>query len=485
MTDLTTAAAVAQGTQSSAVSGSGPRPSAVLAVLAVSSFAVVVMQGMVMPVLGGLAEVLDVSTSDITWVVTVNMLAAAVFTPLLGALGDRLGRKRILLVTLALTTLGSVLVAASPTFAVVLVGRALQGMGFAVMPLAIGIVRSVFPAGRVPSGIALLSALTGIGAGAGLVVSGALVRVGVSVQGMFWIAAAMTALGCVGTAVLVRLPQQARPYVFDGAGLVTLTGGLVCLVLAINRGSAWGWGSPGVLGLFAGGLVLLVGWWSVEQRVREPLVDVAMMRTPVVLGANIATFLIGAGMYSAFILIVQFVQTPPAAGYGFGADALGAGLTLLPLSVGALLATYTVPVLIRRVGPKIPVIAGTMVATATFGSLLALHDEHWHFYSGAGLLGLGLGLAFGAIPLLLDQGIALEHTSVANSINQTLRSVGGSIGTAAAAAILASSTVDGLPTAGSYTAAFELSAAICVLAVTAAVLLPRGRGPHAGAGEEA
>ncbi|WP_328647091.1 MFS transporter [Amycolatopsis sp. NBC_00348] len=449
-------------------------PTAVLLVLALSTFAIVVMQSMVMPILSGLAQSLDVSMADVSWVVTVNMLSAAVFTPLLGSLGDKLGRKRVLMATLALTTLGSVLVAVSTSMGVVLAGRALQGMGFAAMPLAIGIVRSIFPPERVPSSIALLSALTGIGAGAGLLVSGLLVQAGVSAQGMFWISAAVTALGLLGTAALIRLPETAGKFYVDVFGLLTLAGGLVCLVLGINRGPAWGWGSATVLGLFAGAVVLLVAWVVVERRVREPLVDIAMMRTPVVLGTNIATFLTGAGMYGAFILVIQFVQTPGRFGYGFGSDALGAGLTLLPMTAGTLLAAGAVSVLIRRVGPKWPMVIGTVVATATFAFLLVFHTEHWHFYVATGLLGLGLGLAFGAIPTLLNSGVTPAQTSVANSVNQTLRSIGGSIGTAVASAILAATLLPGLPlpTVGAYTTAFTVSGAICVLAVVAAVFVP-------------
>jgi predicted MFS family arabinose efflux permease len=255
---------------------------------------------------------------------------------------------------------------------------------------------------------------------------------------------------------------------------LTLAGGLVCLILGINRGPAWGWGSATVLGLFAGAVVLLVAWVFVERRVREPLVDIAMMRTPVVLGTNIATFLTGAGMYGAFILVIQFVQTPGQAGYGFGSDALGAGLTLLPMTAGTLLAAGAVSMLIRRVGPKWPMVIGTVVATATFAFLLAFHAEHWHFYVATGLLGLGLGLAFGAIPTLLNSGVTPEQTSVANSVNQTLRSIGGSIGTAVASAILAANLLPRLPlpTAGAYTTAFAVSGAICVLAVVAAVFVP-------------
>src|SRR5262245_4824127 len=126
------------------------------------------MQSLVMPILPSLAQSLNVSMGDVSWVVTVNLLSAAVFTPILGSLGDALGRKRVLMVTLGLVTLGSVAAALSHTMWVVLIGRALQGMGFAAMPLAIGIVRSIFTVHRVPGSIALMSALTGIGAGAGL-----------------------------------------------------------------------------------------------------------------------------------------------------------------------------------------------------------------------------------------------------------------------------------------------------------------------------
>ncbi|MFJ5228244.1 MFS transporter [Streptomyces sp. NPDC088400] len=458
-------------------------PWAVLLVLALSTFTVVVMQTMVMPIMAGQAESLGVSMADVSWVVTVNLLSAAVFTPFLGSLGDSLGRKRVLMITLGFVTLGSVLVAVAPTFAWVLVGRVLQGTGFAAMPLAIGIVRSVFPPERVPSSLSLLSALTGIGAGAGLLIAGFLAKAGVTPQGMFWISAAATSLGLLGVAVLVRLPERATGFHIDLWGMVTLGGGLACLVLAINRGPRWGWGSMTVLGLFAGGLVLLVACCFVERRVRKPLLDMSMMRRPVVLGTNLTAFLVGAGMYGAFILVIQFVQTPSRFGYGFDADALGAGLTLLPLTSGTLIASTAVSLLVRRLGPKWPMCIGTVVAAATFAFLLLFHTEHWHFFVGTGLLGLGLGLSMGAMPILLNSGVEPGRTSVANSVNQTLRSVGGSIGTAVATAILAANTPPGapLPTVDAFPISFAVSGAICLLAITAALAVPyRHRAPGPG-----
>jgi MFS family permease len=452
----------------------GSHPTAVLLVLALSTFAIVVMQSLVMPILPSLATSLNVSTADVSWIITVNLLSAAVFTPILGSLGDALGRKRVLMVTLAVVTLGSVLAASTHVFALVLVGRVLQGMGFAAMPLAIGIVRTVFPPAKVPSSIALLSALTGIGAGAGLLVSGLLVKVDVTAQGMFWISAAATAVGLLGVAVLIRLPEKATKFSVDVWGALTLSAGLVCIVLGINRGPSWGWDSGTVLGLFAGGVALLAAWIFVETKVREPLVDMKMMRNPVVLGANMTAFLAGAGMFGAMVLVLQYVQTPSRFGYGFGADALGAGLTLAPLTAGTLIAAVLVSLLIRRVGPKWPLALGMVVATGTFAYLVGFHAEHWQFYIATGLLGLGLGLSMGAMPALLNTAVAAEKTSVANSVNSTLRSVGGSIGTAIATAILAANTIPGtpLPTVDAYVNAFWVAGAICVLAVIAAAAVP-------------
>lgn len=453
-------------------------PTAVLLVLALSTFAIVVMQSMVLPVLPGLAKSLNISMSDVSWVITVSLLSAAVFTPFLGSLGDALGRKRVLVATLALTTVGSVFAAMASSLPLLLAGRALQGMGFAAMPLAIGIVRSIFPPERVPSSIALLSALTGIGAGAGLLISGALVKAGITPQGMFWICAAATAIGLLGVIVLIRLPERMNGFHVDIWGLLTLGGGLMCLVLGINRGPSWGWDSTTVLGLFTGALVLLVACYFVEQYVREPLVDMSLMRKPVVLGTNLTAFLTGAGMFGAFVLVIQFVQTPSRFGYGFDSDAFGAGLTLLPMTAGTLIAAVAVSLLIRRMGPKRPMVLGSVVATATFVFLLFLHTQHWHFYVATGLLGLGLGLAMGAMPTLLHSGVTPEQTSAANSVNQTLRSVGGSIGTAVATAVLAANTMTGapLPTIGGYTTSFAVSGGICVLAIVAALVVPYRHG---------
>lgn len=451
-------------------------PTAVLLVLAMSTFAIIVMQSLVMPSLNDICAELGITTTDGSWLITANLLSAAVFTPLFGSLGDALGRKRILLAVLAVTTIGSVLMAVAPNIGVALVGRVFQGTGMAAMPLAIGVVRQVFPPEKVPSSVALLSALTGAGAGAGLLISGLLLKAGVGGLHMFWFAAAVTLAGFVGAATLIHLPRHQREaYHLDLAGLVTLSGGLVCLVLGINRGPSWDWTSSSVLGLFVAAAALLVIWFFVEQKVRQPLVDISMMKQPVVAVTNLTAMILGAGMFGAFVLILQYIQTPPeVAGYGFAVDALGGGLTLLPMTLGTLSAAALVSALIKRVGPKYPLAIGSAISGLTYVFMMALHGSHWNFYIAAGLMGLGLGLSMGAMPTLLNNSVRPDQTSIANGVNSTLRSIGGSIGTTAAAAVLAAHQMEQvpLPTEHGFQVAYAVSGAICAVAVVAAVLLP-------------
>ncbi len=463
----------------SSTTSAAPRrsnPGAVLGILSLSTFAIIVMQTMVMPSLGEISQSLGISTADGSWLITANLLSAAVFTPLLGSLGDALGRKRILLVVLALTTAGSVLVALAPNMGIALLGRVLQGTGMAVMPLAIGVIREVFPASRVPSGVALLSALSGVGAGAGLLISGLLMKADFSGQEMFWFAAAVTLLGLVGAATQIHLAPHVRTaFHLDVPGLLTMSLGLVALVLGINRGPEWGWSSGRVVGLFVAAAVLLVAWFLVEQRVKHPLVDMRMMKNPVVAVTNLTALVLGAGMYGAFVLILQFVQTPPeVAGYGFGEDALGGALTLLPLTLGTLVAAALVSAMIKRVGPKWPLVLGAGVTALTYAFMMVFHDDHIDFYLASGLMGLGLGLALGAMPTLLNNSVAADQTSIANGVNATLRSVGGSVGTTIASAVLAAHAMDQLPlpTEDGFQVAYGVSFGICVLAIVASLLLP-------------
>src|ERR671922_230242 len=308
-----------------------------LAVLALAALAYALLQTMVAPALPEIQHELGASTTSVTWVLTVYLLTASVATPILGRLGDMFGKERTLVAVLALFALGSLISAISHSLPLLVAGRAVQGAGGAVFPLAFGIIRDEFPRERVATGIGLISATFGIGGGAGLALSGVIVD-HLSYRWIFWFGLVAVAVAMVTTHLFVPESPVKSPARIDWTGAALLSAGLVCMLLAVSQGNDWGWDSARIVGLFAAAAVIFLLWVRFERRQPEPLVDIELLRRQGVWTTNLTGLLIGFGMFGSFILIPQFVQTPEQAGYGFGADVTAAGLFLLPAAAVKLVA---------------------------------------------------------------------------------------------------------------------------------------------------
>jgi len=231
----------------------------VIFALAASGVVVAFMQTLVVPIVAVLPDLLDAAPSDASWAITVTLLTSAVVTPVGGRLGDLYGKRPVFLASLALLVVGSVIAAAGITLQTVIIGRGIQGFAMAVIPLGISIMRDVLPPRRASNGIALMSTTLGMGGAIGMPVA-AVVAQQASPAMLFWIAAV---LGVLAFGVAWRLvPTGARGSAarFDVPGTVGLAVGLVCLLLAITKGSTWGWASPTTLGLFTASAVVLTGW---------------------------------------------------------------------------------------------------------------------------------------------------------------------------------------------------------------------------------
>jgi len=185
----------------------------------------------------------------------------------------------------------------------------LQGVGGAVFPLAFGIIRDEFPRERVAGAIGGISTLLGVGGGLGIVLAGPIVD-HLGYHWLFWIPLVMTALATVATFLFVpESPVKTAGTVNFGAAAL-LSGWLVALLLGVSMGSDWGWTSARVLGLFVVAAIVFVAWVAVELRARFPLVDVRLMRTPIVWWTNVSAFLFGFGMYSMMVVLPEFMETP-------------------------------------------------------------------------------------------------------------------------------------------------------------------------------
>jgi EmrB/QacA subfamily drug resistance transporter len=428
---------------------------------------------MVAPALPAIQKDLHTTTTGVTWVLTIYLLTASIATPVLGRLGDMFGKERVLVLVLCMFAVGSLVAALSHSIGVLVAGRAIQGFAGAVFPLAFGIIRDEFPPERVAQGIGLISATFGIGGGVGLVAAGLIVD-HLPYEWIFWIALIVTAMAIVATLLFVPESPIKVPAKIDWTGAALLAVGLGTLLLGISEAPRWGWTSGRVLGLFAVALVALVVWVRFELRVPAPLVDMRMMRRRAVWSTNLAALLVGFGMFGSFILIPQFVQAPPEAGYGFNATVTEAGLILLPATAVMLFAGPMAGWLGGRLGSRLPLLIGTLLAAAAFALIGFAHEHRWELYIGTALMGAGIGFAFAAMANLIVEAVDPTETGVATGMNTIMRTVGGSLGGQISATIVSAHVIAGTHIAkeSGYTAAFFLSSVVMVLAFCATLLVP-------------
>lgn len=453
-----------------------PRPSLVILVLASGGLAVSLMQTLVVPLLPQFPRLLDTSPATVAWLVTATLVAGAVCAPLLGRLGDMYGRKRMLMVALGLVTAGSALGAVAPGVEVLIVARVLQGASLGVVPLGISIMRGVLPEGRVGSGVALMSSSLGIGGAIGLPITGLVAEN----LGWRWLFAGAAVL-CVVLLVLIHRMVAESPERsggrFDLLGAIGLGAALVSLLLAVSKGSEWGWGSPRVLGLLAASAVLFALWGRLELRVRTPLVDLRVSARPAVLWTNIASVLVGFSMFAGFLLTTQVLQAPTSTGYGQGLSLITAGLVLLP--VGAMMVVFS-PISARisaRRGARTTLIIGAAVLTAGNLWQATIPPTVPLVMAATMVTSIGAALAYSAIPMLIMDAVPSSETAAANSLNSLMRMLGTSSCSAFTAAVASGMImqVDGhaVPAAGAYTVVYLAASGAGLAALVIMTALPR------------
>ena len=441
--------------------------------LAGAALAYSLAQTMVIPALPELQQEFHAGPADATWLLTAFLLTSSIATPLLGRLGDMHGKEHWLLISLAIFGVGSLVAAVAGSLTVMIAGRAIQGAGGAIFPLAIGIIRDEFPRDRVAPAIGTVSAMFGIGGGSGLVLAGLFVDHG-SISWIFWLSVITTALAALATWRWVpESPVRVRARIdWIGGALLSLT--LLALLLPISEGNSWGWTSGRVLALFVAAAVFAVvwGWW--ELRVVDPLVDLSLMRERPVWTTNVAACAIGFAMFGSFVLVPQFVQTPARAGYGFGASVTESGLFLLP---SALLMLFAGPLSGRlgaRYGSRVPLALGALSSGLSYAWLAAFHSARIDIYLSSVLLGLGVGLALAAMANLVVEAVPPDVTGVASAINAIMRTIGGAIGAQVAAAIVSGALSEGAqyPAESGFTGAFAMSAAASAVALLVCFAIP-------------
>jgi MFS family permease len=429
------------------------------------------------PLIPTLSRAEGVSLSTGEWILTITLLTGALATPVMGRLADGPRQRAVMLAALSVVIAGCALSAASNGFTVLLIGRALQGVGLGLLPVAMAIARRNLPPEAARRTIATLSVTTAIGAGLGYPLTGLIAQF-LDFRAAYWFGA-IAVTGVLVVAALVLPPRStgtSRRFDAVGAGLLSLA--VIGVSVALSEGGEWGWASAGTLGVVGASVVLLAAWIPYELRVAEPLVDLRQVRNRSVLTADASGFLISVALYLLLPIIVEFVQIPRSAGYGFAASLVVSGLVLVPLSVCSFVASRVLAVYERRFGSRTMIPLGSAVFAVAAVFFAVEHSTLWEAFVTTAICGLAVGFTTGAMPGFIVAAVAPSETGSATGFFQVVRSIGLTVGSALSAAVLMAHTRPGqaLPDVGGFEVALIIAAALCLATAVVSFVLP-GRAP--------
>ncbi|MGV9272504.1 MFS transporter [Streptomyces griseosporeus] len=454
-----------------------PAPPAwlVVTLACAGQFLVVLDVSVVNTALPSMRADLGLSDSGLQWVVNAYAIAFAGFMLLGGRAGDLYGRKRMFLVGLALFTLASLGGGLAQDGWQLLLARAVQGLGAAVLaPSTLTLLTAAVPEGPARArAIATWTAVGGGGGAAGGLVGGVLV----DALSWRWVLLINVPIGAVVLLGALRWLPESRAgdrRRLDLPGAVLVTAGLATVAYGISQTESEGWTAQATLLPLAAGAALIALFLAVEARTAAPLMPLRLLRLRSVASANTAMFLSGAAMFCMWFFMTLYAQNV------LGYSPLEAGVALVPSSLAVVLGSKLAPRFMPVAGPRVVAVLGTLVAASGFGwqSTMSAHGDYVTGVLVPGvLMMLGAGLAATPLASLATSGAAPEEAGLVSGLVNTSRTMGGSLGLAVmstiAAARTAGSTTPQALTDG-YALAFRASTAVLLTgAVLMLLWLPR------------
>ncbi|GHF12381.1 MFS transporter [Streptomyces spiralis] len=379
------------------------------------------------------------SSAQLLWIVDTYVILFACLVIPAGALGDRAGRKGVLLSGLVIFAVGAVVSAAAGDVAMMLVGRAVTGVGAAcVLPNALAVLIHATEPSRRPHALAVWAAMSGLGGLIGNLGGGAVLTSG-SWRALFLAVVPLAAVCVIWVAAAT--PRSARSHRdLDPRAAVILTLATLVLLLGIIQGPEQGWGSVFVIGAFVCSLVLFAVWVIGELRVPHPLLDPRLFAVPALRAACLGMLIVFFGMFGFFFLNASLMQ------YGRGFSVLQTGLGVMPLSVPLLVGTRYVPALVGRLGDRSVLVAAFLVISlGIFGLALTVQDSYLAYAGWLVVVGVGATLALPALTAAIAAALPREQAGVAGGLQSTTREFGSALGVAVIGTILTSRFVHDLP----------------------------------------
>jgi len=398
-----------------------------LAAMCFALFMVMLDNTVVNVALPSIQDDLHTSIAGLEWTVNAYTLAFGVLLVTGGRLGDIFGRRRVFLMGVVLFAASSAFIGFSQSSAWLIGGRALQGVGAALMmPATLSIITNAFPPHERGKAIGTWAGVSALALAIGPVLGGLLVE-HVSWQSIFFINLPVAAIAIVVTrfATHESRDETVVPKV-DIAGIGAITVGLTALTLALVEASAWGWGSPRILGLFALSVAGLVAFARIEQRVKVPMVDFSFFGSRTFLGANIVAFIVSFSMLGMFFFLTLYMQNV------LDYSPLEAGIRFLPTTLMVIIVAPIAGRLTDTIGPRPLMTAGlTLVASSLLWQSFLTPTSGFGFLApGFVLMGIGIALVMSPMSTAAMNAVDQSKAGVASGILSMSRMVGGTLGIA-------------------------------------------------------
>ena len=422
-------------------------PWLVLSLVCIAQFMVILDATVVNVALPSIQSDLDMSSSELQWVVNSYTLIFGGFLLLGGRAGDLIGRKRLFLIGLVIFTVASLLNGLANSSEFLILARGLQGLGAAlVSPAALSIVTTTFAEGQERTkAMGVWSAIAAGGGAVGLLLGGVLTEL----FSWPWIFFVNIPVGIAAFVLSLRYVPESKDEqahkAFDVAGAVTVTAGLIALVYGLVKTAEEGWVSLHTLAFGILAVVLLVAFVVIEHRSAEPLVRLSIFLQRTIRSANIVMLLVAAGLFAMFYFNSLYFQRV------LGYSPIEAGLAFVPFTLGIVIGAGLSQYLVRTIGARSVGIAGMLLGAV--GMLLFLRLDVDGTYvtdllPGIMLISIGMGMTFVPVTLIATSGIASGDAGLASGLLNTSQQIGGALGLAVLSTLATSRTTESLESLG-------------------------------------
>ncbi len=382
----------------------------------------------------------DLSTTSTigSWITAIVLLVGAVVSPIFGKLGDLYGKRKIIIATWLFYTIGVSIAGFSTSIYFLLVARAIQGVGLAVIPLSLAFLTDIFPKERLATAQGAIAGSAAISTALGLVV-GAYVIQNLSWQYAFHTAAILSVVLLIAIFAVLKRDVSRIKCKVDYIGAFLLSMGIALILVYTTEGSALGWLSLEELVFLIAGLALTVSFFYFESKTEEPLIPINLLKVRNVLIANVVAIIAGLSNFLLFFSIIEYLElfTP----YGLGFDIIATGLTLVPGTIVMFISGPLAGRILAKTGPKPIIITGAAVSILSFLLLIVNRGTGISVTLDVMVAFAGVIALFVPVVNMISVSTPKESVAVGQGLNQMLKQIGGAIGPVLTTTVLASYTV--------------------------------------------